>query len=71
MQINVTVTLGPGEGADWTMSLDEVADAVLKALGADESKDYCVAYVQNPTAGTAGTPPPSPGEVAVSRGDNA
>ncbi len=61
MQVNVNVTLDPGD--EWTMSLDEVADAVLKALGGDEAKDYVTAYVQQPTAGTAGTPPTG-GEIA-------
>jgi hypothetical protein len=57
MQVAVNITLGPGEAANWTMTLDEVADAVLKALGGDETKDYVTAHVNNPSPGTAGTPP--------------
>jgi hypothetical protein len=57
MQVSVNVTLDKGEAANWTMTLDEVADAVLKALGGDEAKDYVTAFINNPTPGSAGTPP--------------
>jgi hypothetical protein len=57
MQVQVNVQLEKGEAANWTMTLDEVADAVMKALGGDKKKDYVLAYINNPTPGTAGKPP--------------
>jgi hypothetical protein len=54
MQIHATVTVDSDD--DWTLSVTEAADAILKALGGDENKDHCVVYVN--TTGSVGTPPP-------------
>jgi hypothetical protein len=52
MQIHVHIDLAPGD--EYTMTSNEAAEAVLKALGADESKDHCdVTAVASGSAGTA------------------
>ena len=54
MQINVTISLAPDEFAgDLAGNATELADQILKAVGADEAKDGC--HVQINDAGSAGT----------------
>jgi hypothetical protein len=59
MQINVSITLGKDENVN-DMSQDEIADAILKACGGDEDKDYVTVTVTLPEPGVAGTPPGPP-----------
>lgn len=56
MQINVNVALNKGENLN-DLSADEAANAIIKALGGDEEKDYCTVSISLPEPGTAGTPP--------------
>jgi hypothetical protein len=60
MQINASILLEEGEEAQGT--LDELADAILLAVGGDAENDYCVVSVMQPpvTPGVAGTPPEPP-----------
>ena len=62
MLISVNISLAKGEAPNWTMSLDEVADAVLKAVGGDEAIDHCTVTMRVSEPGSAGTPagPPEP-----------
>lgn len=69
MQITVNIALTAGDPENWTMSLNEVADAVLKAVGADESVDHCTVTMSIPGAGTAGVAPGSPTPFFVQQGD--
>jgi len=52
MQINCSVTYSAGD--DVTMSADEAAEAVLKALAGDESIDSCFVTFSVREVGQAG-----------------
>jgi hypothetical protein len=48
MQVTVNITIV--EEDEFTLSLSEAADAVLKALGGDEAKDLCRVSVMGSAA---------------------
>ena len=61
MQVNVTVALAEGEGVTFKLTAEEVAAAVLAALGADPATDVCTATINRaPDHGAAGAAPPPP-----------
>jgi len=60
MMVNMSITLQEWD-TKFDLSPTEVADAVLKALGGDETKDVVNATVSGSgSAGAAPTPPPVP-----------
>jgi len=61
VRISVHIDLAPED--TWTMPTTEAADAVLKALGGDETKDFCEVLAH--ASGNAGTLPPPPVAPAV------
>ncbi len=64
MAVSVTVSLEQDSG--FTMSAEEVADAVLKAVGGDEAVDYCEAHLRVAESGSLGEPP----GVAIAAAEN-
>ena len=57
MDIQVTVTYAPDDQP--TMSTAEIADAMFRAMGADEAKDTCTVRV-NQTGTMGAVPNPLP-----------
>jgi len=56
--MNVSVSINLMEGDEWTLTPNEAADAILKALGGDEKKDMVSVNVSGSgTAGSTGLPP--------------
>jgi len=61
MDIQATITYAPDD--EPTMSTSEIADALFKAMGADENKDTCTVRVnQEGTMGAVPGPPLPPTE---------
>lgn len=58
MHIQATITYAPDDQP--TMSTTEIADALFKAMGADENKDTCTVQVSQSGTTGAVTPPPPP-----------
>jgi hypothetical protein len=59
MQIWVNIQLAEGDVMQETSA--EIADGVLRAVGGDETKDFCSVTISHPlpTPGSVGTPPPA------------
>ena len=59
MQINVNISLPAGESSsDLAGNSEELADAIMTAVGGDKTKDYCTVYISD--AGNVGVDPINP-----------